>query len=279
MLDIKVIKENPQFVKERLLTRNKDYSADIDRLLELDKSRRALIADTEQLKAKQNAVSKQIPQMKKEGKDTAAIFEEMRQIADKTKADTDTINSIDTEMETILLSIPNLPNADCPVGRDDTENREIRRWGEPRTFDFEAQGTLGHRRKDLGHSRPRDRRKGGGRPLPLLSAASAPVSKEPFGHRLLSGHPRRAAAMTEIIPPYHRQPRLHDAAPVSCPSSKRTPSVVRHERFFLIPTAEVPVTNMHRNDDSPAEELPIKYCAYSACFRAEAGVPAATPEV
>ena len=139
MLDIKFIKENAEYVKKRLLTRNKDYSADIDRILEADISRRALISDTEQLRAKQNSVSKEIPKLKKEGKDTAPIFEEMKQLSDKVKADTEKIDALETEIENLLLSIPNLPDESVPVGADDSENVEIRRWGEARNFDFEPQ--------------------------------------------------------------------------------------------------------------------------------------------
>lgn len=149
MLDIKYIKENPDEVKARLATRQKDYSKEIDRLLELDVERRALIADTEAKKAEQNRISKSIPQLKKEGKDVAPIFAEMKELSDNVKVDTDKIAAIDAEMTNTLLSIPNMPNKLDPIGKDDTENAEIRRWSEPRKFDFEAKAhwDLG---KDLG---------------------------------------------------------------------------------------------------------------------------------
>ncbi|MBR3862204.1 MAG: serine--tRNA ligase, partial [Clostridia bacterium] len=131
MLDIKFIKENPELVKERLASRQKDYSADIDRLLTLDVERRALIADTEQKKAEQNRISKQIPALKKEGKDVAPIFAEMKKLSETVKADEVKISAIDSEISTILLSIPNTPNEKVPVGKDDTDNVEMRRWGEP----------------------------------------------------------------------------------------------------------------------------------------------------
>ena len=137
MLDIKVIKENPEAAKARLATRQKDYSAEIDRLMELDVERRALIADTETKKAEQNKISKSIPQLKKEGKDVAPIFAEMKVLSDTVKADTEKINAIDAEISNILLSIPNIPNEQVPVGKDDTENQELRRWSTPREFDFE----------------------------------------------------------------------------------------------------------------------------------------------
>ena len=139
MLDIKLIKEKPEYVKQRLITRNADYSSEIDRIIEADVQRRSLITDTEQLRAKQNSVSKEIPKLKKEGKDTSEIFEEMRKLSDKVKADTDKIDDLDSEIESLLLSIPNLPDESVPIGPDDSANVEIRRWGEPRSFSFNPQ--------------------------------------------------------------------------------------------------------------------------------------------
>ncbi|HCG35154.1 MAG TPA: serine--tRNA ligase, partial [Clostridiales bacterium] len=137
MLDIKKIKENPVYVKERLASRNQDFSDEIDGLLALDEERRALIRDTETKKASQNLISRKIPAMKKAGEDVSAIFTEMKEISDIIKADTDKIAIIEKEIENTLLGIPNLPHASLPVGQDDSANREIRRWGEPTKFDFE----------------------------------------------------------------------------------------------------------------------------------------------
>ena len=137
MLDIKRIKENPEYAKARLATRQKNYDAEIDRVLELDVERRALIADTEAKKAEQNKISKQIPLLKKEGKDVAPIFAEMKLLSDTVKADTERLAAVDTEIETILLSIPNMPSEKAPEGKDDADNVEQRRWSTPRAFDFE----------------------------------------------------------------------------------------------------------------------------------------------
>ena len=137
MLDIKFIKENAEYAKERLKTRQKDYSAEIDELIVLDGERRALIADTEAKKAEQNKISKQVPMMKKEGKDVAPIFAEMKALSDKVKEDTDRIDAIDARIRDLLLSIPNIPNASVQTGADDSDNVELRRVGEPRKFDFE----------------------------------------------------------------------------------------------------------------------------------------------
>ena len=149
MLDIKRIKENPEAAKARLATRQKNYDAEIDRLMALDVERRALIADTEAKKAEQNRISKTIPQLKKEGKDVAPIFAEMKTLSETIKADADRLAAVDAEIEAIILSIPNIPNETVPVGKDDSENKELRRWGTPRDFGFKpkAHWDLG---KELG---------------------------------------------------------------------------------------------------------------------------------
>ena len=115
MLDIKTIRENPEDVKARLATRQKDYSAEIDKILALDETRRQLIAATESVKAKKNEVSKQIPMLKKEGKDVAPIFEEMKKLSDEIKSDEDKLAETDKELEFLLLSVPNLPHPSIPV--------------------------------------------------------------------------------------------------------------------------------------------------------------------
>ena len=137
MLDIKFIKENVEYTKERLKTRNANYDDKIDELIALDAERRALIADTEAKKAEQNRINKTIPALKKEGKDVTPIFAEMKALSDTVKADNERISVIDETMTNTLLSIPNLPNASVQTGVDDSDNVEIRRWGEPRAFDFE----------------------------------------------------------------------------------------------------------------------------------------------
>ena len=149
MLDIKFIKENVEYTKERLKTRNANYDDKIDELIALDAERRALIADTEAKKAEQNRLHKRIPALKKEGADVAPLFAGVKALSDTVKADNERISVIDETMTNTLLSIPNLPNATVQTGVDDSDNVEIRRWGEPRAFDFEpkAHWDLG---KDLG---------------------------------------------------------------------------------------------------------------------------------
>lgn len=266
MLDIKYIKENAEEVKARLATRQKDYSAEIDRLLTLDVDRRALIADTETKKAEQNRISKTIPQLKKEGKDVAPIFAEMKELSDNVKADTDKIAAIDAEMTNLLLSIPNLPNKLVPIGKDDSENVEMRRWSTPREFDFDpkAHWDLG---KDLGILDPDTAAKVTGARFHFYRGMGSRLERAVINY-YLDTHTDHG--YTEIFPPFMVN-RDSMRGTGQLPKFEEDAFRVANNDCFLIPTAEVPVTNMHRDEILDGKKLPICYCAYSACFRAEAG--------
>ncbi|MBQ7822420.1 MAG: serine--tRNA ligase [Clostridia bacterium] len=266
MLDIKFIKENKEFVKERLLTRGKDFSEEIDRVIALDEERRALIADTEAQKARQNAVSKQIPMLKKEGKDVSAIFAEMKELSDKVKADTDKIDAIDAEIENTLLCIPNMPDVSVPIGADDSENVEIRKWGDVPTFDFEPQAHWDIGAK-LGILDPETAAKVTGARFHFYKGLGAKLERSIVSY-FLDNHVE--AGYTEIFPPYMVN-RASMRGTGQLPKFEEDAFKVSNNDYFLIPTAEVPVTNMHRDEILSGAQLPIKYCAYSACFRAEAG--------
>ncbi|MBO5327185.1 MAG: serine--tRNA ligase [Clostridia bacterium] len=266
MLDIKRIKENPKYAKERLATRQKDYSAEIDRLLQLDVERRALIADTEAKKAEQNKISKQIPLFKKEGKDVAPIFAEMKVLSETVKAETEKIDAIDSEIQMLLLSIPNMPNETVPVGKDDSENKELRRWSEPREFGFEpkAHWDIG---KDLKILDPDTAAKITGTRFHVYRGMGSRLERAVINY-YLDTHTDHG--YTEIFPPFMVN-RDSMKGTGQLPKFEEDAFRVANNDCFLIPTAEVPVTNMHRDDILDGAELPISYCAYSACFRAEAG--------
>ena len=266
MLDIKFIKENPDLVKARLASRQKNYDAEIDRLLALDVERRALIADTEQKKAEQNRISKQIPQFKKEGRDVAPIFAEMKQLSDTVKADTEKISAIDAEISAILLSIPNPPNELVPVGRDDSDNTELRRWGEPTAFSFEpkAHWDIG---RELGILDPDTAAKVTGARFHFYRGKGSRLERAVINY-FLDTHTDHG--YTEIFPPYMVN-RDSMRGTGQLPKFEEDAFRVANNDFFLIPTAEVPVTNMYRDDILDGAKLPLSFCAYSACFRAEAG--------
>lgn len=266
MLDLKFIKENTEHVKERLAARGKDYSADIDKAIELDTLRRALIAETEQLKAKQNAITKQVPIMKKEGKNTDALFAEMKEISDKTKADSAKIAEYDNEIEGILLSIPNVPHDSVVVGPDDSANVEQRRYGEPRKFDFEPlpHWELGSKLNILDPERAANVT---GARFHFYRGAGAKLERAVMNFYLDT---HTDAGYTEIFPPFMVN-RDSMRGTGQLPKFEEDAFKLANYDYFLIPTAEVPVTNMHKNEILSGDDLPIKYCAYSACFRAEAG--------
>ena len=137
MLDIKFIRENPDLVKAAMKNRNADMDEHIDEVLKLDADRRELTAKAESMKSKQNAVTKKIPEMKKNGEDTAEIMREMKVLSSEISSLNGELNQVEKALREKILAIPNIPNETVPVGADDSDNVEIRRWGEPRVFDFE----------------------------------------------------------------------------------------------------------------------------------------------
>lgn len=266
MLDIKFLKENTEYAKERLKLRNHDYSAEIDEAIALDAERRTLIADTEAKKAEQNRISKQIPALKKEGKDVAPIFEEMKALSDTVKAEFAKIDEIDKRIADILLSVPNIPNPTLPIGNDDSANVEIRRWGEPTKTDFEpkAHWDLG---KELNILDPDTAAKITGARFHVYRGLGARLERAIISY-YLDTHTEHG--YTEIFPPFMVN-RDSMKGTGQLPKFEEDAFRVANNDYFLVPTAEVPVTNMHRDEILNGEDLPISYCAYTACFRAEAG--------
>ncbi len=265
MLDIKYIKENKEAVKAAMHHRNMDLDQIIDQLCALDDDRKALIFASEQNKAKQNAVSKQIPQLKKEGKDVSGIFAQMKELSDQIKQDNAKQSEIEKEIQSLLYEIPNVPAPMVPVGKDDSDNEELRRFGQPRSFSFEPKPhwELG---KALDILDPEIAGKVSGARFHFYKGLGAKLERAIISF-FLDSHSSRG--YEEILPPYL----------VNRASMTGTGQLPKFEEdafkttddLFLIPTAEVPVTNMYRGDILDGNTLPIRYCAYSACFRAEAG--------
>ena len=265
MLDIKRIRQNPEEL-ERAMKSRRNKGADVSGLLELDKQRRALLGEVEVLKARSNQVSSEIPKLKKAGENTDELMEEMKSVKAKIKELDEKVSNIDVEIEKALLAIPNIPHSSVPDGASDADNVEVRKWGEPRTFDFEPKAHW-----DLGES------------LNILDfAAGAKITGARFtvyrglGSKLersiinffLNTHAEHG--YTEIFPPYMVN-RTSMIGTGQLPKFEEDAFKVTDTDYFLIPTAEVPVTNLHRGEILEEKDLPIKYCAYSACFRAEAG--------
>ncbi|MCD8049646.1 MAG: serine--tRNA ligase [Clostridia bacterium] len=265
MLDIKVIRGETERVKAALARRKENV--DIDAVIALDDERRELLFEAEQLKKQQNEVSKKIPQMKKAGEDTAPIFEEMKKISDKVKELDAKTAEVEDALKKMMLTIPNLPNPAVPDGDTDADNVEIRKYGEPTKFDFEpkAHWDLG---KDLNILDPDTAAKITGTRFTLYRGAGARLERAIVNY-FLDMHTEKHG-YTEIFPPYmvHRNSMVGTG---QLPKFEEDAFKVAGTEYFLVPTAEVPVTNMYRDQILDGADLPIKHVAYTACFRAEAG--------
>ena len=266
MLDIKMVRANPDLVKQAMKTRNKDMDAQVDRVIAIDAERRELSAKADGVKARQNAASKDIARLTKEGGDASASLDEMKRLAEEGKELSARAADLETEQRNILLSIPNIPHASVPVGKDDTENVEQRRWGEPRAFDFEpeAHWDIGKR---LELFDPEVAAKITGKRFHVYKGLGARLERSIINF-FLNTHTENG--YTEILPPFMVN-RASMTGTGQLPKFEEDAFKLTDPDYFLIPTAEVPVTNMHRDEILDGASLPIKYCAYSACFRAEAG--------
>ncbi|MED4989402.1 serine--tRNA ligase [Geobacillus sp. NFOSA3] len=266
MLDVKYLRNHFEEVKEKLLKRGEDLT-NIDRFEELDKKRRELIAKAEELKNKRNEVSQQIAVLKREKKDADHLIAEMRDVGDRIKTMDDEIRQVEEELNALLLSIPNIPHESVPVGKSEEDNVEVRKWGEPRSFSFEPKphwdiaeqlGILDFERAaKVTGSRFVFYKGLGARLERALINFMLDVHIEEFGYQ-------------EILPPYLVN-RASMTGTGQLPKFEEDAFRIETDDYFLIPTAEVPVTNLHRDEILSAEDLPIYYVAYSACFRAEAG--------
>ncbi len=266
MLDIKRVRENPEALLTAMANR-RNKGADVSAFLEADAARRKLMGEAEALKARRNAVSAQIPQLKRAGEGTDTLMEEMKEAAARIKELDAEIAAFDEKTEAFLYSIPNIPHESVPVGADESENVEVRKYGEPPKFYFEPKPhwELGEQLKILD---PATAGKVTGARFTFYKGLGARLERAVINfyldtHTCESGY-------TEIFPPFMVN-RASMTGTGQLPKFEEDAFKVAGTEYFLIPTAEVPVTNMFRDTILSAAELPIKYCAYSACFRAEAG--------
>ena len=265
MLDIKRIRQNPEEVKAAVERRGKKTR--IDELLSEDEKRRQILADAEAKKAKKKEVSKKIPAMKKAGEDTAPIFEEMKKLGDEIKKDDDKLAQIDATIKEILLSIPNTPNPDIPDGLSDTDNVEVKKFMEPTKFEYEpkAHWDIG---TDLDIIDPETAASVTGARFTFYKGLGARLERAVYNF-MLDVHTEESG-YTEVFPPYIVHERsMYGTGQL--PKFAEDMFKIEGMPYYLIPTAEVPVTNMYREKILDGSKLPIKHCAYTACFRAEAG--------
>ncbi len=268
MLDLKYIRENPELVKQGVESKNEKST--VDEVLALDKQRRENLVKAEELKANKNKVSQDVARLKKAGENTDAIVTEMKAVSDQIKELDDQLREIDEKLNTLLLWIPNLPHTSVPKGRSAAENVVVRTWL-PEGFTYENEEPvfdhleLGKKLNILDFERGA-KISGSGFPVYLGKGATLERSLINF---MLDKHINEHD-YTEVFPPFV----------VNRDSMKGTGQIPKMEEdmyhatkddLFLIPTAEVPITNLHRNEILEEKNLPVKYAGYSACFRREAG--------
>ncbi|MCL6573381.1 MAG: serine--tRNA ligase [Bacillus sp. (in: Bacteria)] len=266
MLDIKVLRANFTDVKEKLQKRGEDLT-DLGRFEELDLKRRELIVESEKLKSKRNEVSNQVAALKRVKQDADHLIKEMREVGDQIKTIDDQLRGVEETLELLLLSIPNIPHESVPIGETEDDNVEIRQWGKVREFEFEAKphwdvatqlGILDFERAG----------KVTGSRFVFYLGLGARLERALISFMLdlhVDVH-----GYTEILPPYLVN-RASMIGTGQLPKFEEDAFLIENEDYFLIPTAEVPVTNLHRDEILSSEVLPIRFAAYSACFRSEAG--------
>jgi seryl-tRNA synthetase len=263
--DLSQFRANLDAIAERLATRG--FRLDVDQFRALDSERRAAVTETEQLKAQRNAESMEISKLKKQGVDTAEQQQKVRAIGDRISALDEKVKTLDESFRTMLAGIPNIPHESVPVGRTSDDNVEVRRWGQPRKFDFEpkAHWDLGPELHILDLERAA---KITGARFAVYWGMGARLERALMNF-MLDVHTREHG-YTEVFPPC----MINSASLFGTgqlPKFKEDLFKVENHDLWLAPTAEVPVTNLFRDETLDADLLPISLCAYTPCFRSEAG--------
>lgn len=266
MLDIKKIREDFEAVKKSVESRGKgDFG--LSSIPELDEKRRAILAKVEAMKNKQNQDSKEIPKLKKEGKDTTELMAEMKALAEEIKVLDAEVSAVEEELKQAILNVPNTPHPSVPMGNDDQDNVEMRKWGEPRAFDFEhkAHWDVGTDLDILDFDRAA---KIAGARFTVYKGLGAKLERAIINF-MLDLHTEEQG-YTEILPPFMVN-RAAMTGTGQLPKFEDDMFWLPAKDFFLVPTAEVPVTNLLMDEIIEADKLPVYYTAYTPCFRKEAG--------
>lgn len=267
MIDIKLIRMNPELFKLAMKQRNSvNLDEIIDQIIKIDEDRRELSTLNDNMKFEQNKATKQVPILKKENKDISSLMVEMKTLSDKIKLNDEKITELKSLQKQLLLNLPNIPSSTTCVGINENDNEEVRRWGDIVKFDFEPKPHW-----ELGEA------------LGILDSetASKVTGSRFYFYKGLAARLERAiinfyldshikSGYTEILPPFIVN-RDSMTGTGQLPKFENDAFKIQGLDYFLIPTAEVPLTNMYRGDIISSDNLPIKYCAYSPCFRSEAG--------
>ena len=266
MLELRFIRENTELVKEKMAYRNMDGSK-IDRFVELDEERRQLLSEVEGLRNKRKTVSQVIAKRKKKQEDTEEMMADMRQVGSRIKVLDARLAQVDEELRGIVMEIPNLCQDSVPCGKDDCDNQELRTHGEPRQFTFKPRHhwEIG---EDLGIIDFERAAKLSGARFAVLKGMASRMERALINF-MLDLHTQKHG-YKEVLPPF-----LVNTATMTAtgqlPKFEEDLFRAKDWDLYLIPTAEVPITNLHRQETLAAGELPIKYVAYTPCFRSEAG--------
>jgi seryl-tRNA synthetase len=265
MLDVKFVRENVPAVEEAL--RRRGSAANLEGFVEIDRKRRALLTSVEALRAERNAASEEIGRLRREKKDAAALMEKMKEVAARTKEMEAGLPELERQLEEVLLSIPNVPDPSVPEGAGEEENATVRTWGTPVSFPFPVRDHV-----DIGADLEildfeRAAKIAGARFC--LSMGAGALLERALINFMLDVHTREHGYL-EVLPPF-----LANSASFfgtgQLPKFEEDLFRVAGTDYFLVPTAEVPVTNIVRDEILPGERLPVKMTAYTPCFRAEAG--------
>jgi seryl-tRNA synthetase len=265
MLDIRFIREHIDEVKEGVRKKGED-DGNVEKVIRLDEQRRMLLQKSETLKSRKNSVSAQVAKMKSKGDDAGALIEEMRSVADEVKTLDDDLRKVEENLQTLLMLIPNLPHVSVPVGKTPAENQVVATWGEPPVIDFppKPHWELIEKLHLIDFARGT---KITGAGFPVYVGKGAKLERALINFFLDEAS---ANGYTEIWPPL-----MVNAASATgtgqLPDKEDQMYVVTQDGFYMIPTAEVPVTNFCRDEILTEKQLPLKFCAYTPCFRREAG--------
>ena len=264
MLDVKFIRENIELVKEGI--RKKGENVSIDNFIELDSRRREIVTEVDQLKHKRNLVSEEIGKMMKEKKEAESLIKEMKKVSEEIKSYDSEIQSIEKEIYNILINIPNIPHPSVPEG-DESKNIEVKRWGKLPELDFTPKDHLQLGKElDIIDFPRASKITGGG--FPLYKGLGAQLERALINF-MLDLHINKHG-YTEIFPPFLSN-RDSMFGTGQLPKLEEDMYICEEDDLFLIPTAEIPLTNIHKGEILDISELPKYYTAYSACFRREAG--------